>query len=93
MTKNGLNSVFFCTLQEADIDCLEAYAVAQTHQGRLGLSRSVVSLYLACCAFHGFRMAAGAPAIKSHYSSKKGDGYKPAVSKIYLKKKLGTKLY
>lgn len=40
---------------------------------------------------HGFRMAAGAPAIKSlTHSSKKGDGIASAVSKIYLKKKSFT---
>lgn len=43
---------------------------------------------------HGFRMVAGAPAIKSLLTAARREmGMKPAVSKIYLKKKLFTKLY
>lgn len=43
---------------------------------------------------HGFRMVAGAPAIKSLLTAARREmGMKPAVSKIYLKKKVFTKLY
>lgn len=41
---------------------------------------------------HGFRMVAGAPAIKSLLTAARREmGVKLAVSKVYLKKKLFTK--
>jgi len=83
----------FVLCKRLDIDCLEAYAVAQTYHGGFRLSLSSCSPMLSMMLMsHGFRTVAGAPAIMSLLTAARREtGMKPAVSKIYLNKKLFTK--
>ena len=83
----------FVLCKRLDIDCLEACAVAPVYRGGFRLTLSECSPMLSMMLIsHSFRMFAAAPDIMSLLiAARRETGMKPAVSMIYLKKKLFTK--